>query len=324
MEVTPSCREHQPEHPTEVSWALQPRRHGRERAERGGQGTNPGRVRDRDAAREDLTEVARGQAGHDPVHLLGGRTERRARRRTRNASRPRGVAGARRGRVPGTACRCAAARRQHDHSADGDHGQHPPYGRVQRPAPPASRICRLAMTHHRSLPSLSPSCRGCALRGLVRPVRPCRRPRLQDWTGHSPPWFLRVGQSQKWFICARRARHYLARLGRLVAFPRSGGFRDGQRGQGGNPVGDDPEADAHRSGPAAPAFTPRRHARQAGNAQQPPMPNPPDCRGSHGRQARRGSPARRYVRCRGRAPPAQTCAPRAPAAGRREACWPGR
>ena len=71
-----SCREHQPEHPTEVSWALQPRRHGRERAERGGQGTNPGRIRDRDAARRGRTEVARGQAGHDPVHLLGGRTER--------------------------------------------------------------------------------------------------------------------------------------------------------------------------------------------------------------------------------------------------------
>jgi hypothetical protein len=157
-EALPSCRKNQPEHPTEVSRALQPRRHGRERTERGGQGTNPGRVRDRDAAREKLSEVARGQAGYDPVHFLGGRTKRR----TRNGRRPRGVAG-RRGRVPGTAGRCAAARCQHDHSADGDHGPHPPCGRVRRPAPPVSRIHRPAITDHRSLPSLSPSCRGsCA------------------------------------------------------------------------------------------------------------------------------------------------------------------
>ena len=138
MEVTPSCREHQPEHPTEVSRALQPRRHRRERAERGGQGTNPGRVRDRNAARENLTELARGQAGHDPVHFLGGRTEGHARRRTRNGSRPCGVAGVRRGRVPGTAGRCAAARRQHDHSADGDHGQHP----TVRPRPAPRSACQ--------------------------------------------------------------------------------------------------------------------------------------------------------------------------------------
>ena len=211
MEVTPSCREHQLEHPTEISRAAQPRRHGRERAERGGQGTNLGRVRDCDAAREDLTEVARGVAGHEPVHLLGGRTERHARRRARGGSRPRGVAGIRRGRVPGTAGRRAAARCQHDHSADGDHGQHPMYGRAQRPAPPVSCTYRLAMTHHRSLPSLSPACQGScapapppsspglsARRGpRAGRFEPRGRSRLQDWTGQSPPRFPRVGQSHR-------------------------------------------------------------------------------------------------------------------------------
>ena len=130
---------------------------------------------------------------------------------------------ARRGRVPGTAGRCAAARCQHDHSADGDHGQHPPCGRVRRPAPPVSRIYRLAITHHRSLPSLSPSCRGLVRSGQAPRCRhkrggsdhpsspglsarrgrragrfrPRRRSRLQDWTARSPPRFLLVGQSHR-------------------------------------------------------------------------------------------------------------------------------
>ena len=144
--------------------------------------------------------------------------------------RPRGVAGVRRGRVPGTGGRCAAARGQHDHSADGDHGQHPLHGRVQRPAPPVSRIRRLAMTHHRSLPSRSPSCRGsCApvtsglpaaagASVLVRtPVRPRRRPRLQDWTGHSPPRFLRVGKCTE---VVHLPGHHLSQLNLLEFGPR--------------------------------------------------------------------------------------------------------
>jgi hypothetical protein len=126
LEAALTGGEHQPDRPGS-GWAAQPLWHRRERAERGGQGTNARRVPDRDAAREELTEAAGRRAGHDPVHRPGGRAERHACRRT-GGGRRRRAASARRCVVLGTAGGRAAARRQPGHGPGGDHCPYPPHG----------------------------------------------------------------------------------------------------------------------------------------------------------------------------------------------------
>ena len=55
-------------------------RQWRQRAERGRQGTNPGRIADRELAREDLTDLACREAEHGTIHPAGSGAERHPRR----------------------------------------------------------------------------------------------------------------------------------------------------------------------------------------------------------------------------------------------------
>jgi hypothetical protein len=98
-------------------------RQWRQRAERGRQGTNPGRIADRELAREDLTDLACREAEHGTIHPAGSGAERHPRRCPHGSSSglPVVVAADRR-RVPCADTPRTAARRQPDQRIDSDAG----------------------------------------------------------------------------------------------------------------------------------------------------------------------------------------------------------
>jgi hypothetical protein len=199
----PSGREHQPELPAHVSWAVQPGGRRRERAQCGCQGTNPGSVADGDRARENLMEVTRGRADHDLVHAMTGGAERHARRCSYGGGLPSGVASAGRGQVPGAAGRGAAARRQPRQRADCDHREYRRCGLSQRPAPSFSRLQRSATSHDRLLRSRSRGADAC------RSPRPacCKQAAVHQWR-HMPLGEARAACPAGTDLASRSGRKY--------------------------------------------------------------------------------------------------------------------